>query len=329
MSDERRIPSSADEDDELLRSLRDLGVEYDPDLTAINRRRHTARPVVHRSFDVPRPALVRHSQAVLVPALAVLLVVGGIVTVVSRGPDLGWKHPPIVPIAAEPPPTLNPITPKDSATTVDSDKRSSADHTPARRPTRTPTPSRPGTASPSNTEPVAHVTVDLLSSSTRAVDLDPARVLDWLAIGARSDLEQVRAEIDVPLITASQPASATSTPGPFRVSWVGGQPEEDHDDAADWLRVTGPDSLTVTVSASTRSRTVVLYAGTARARARLSIDGAGVASDRTLIGSASSAARGAVVTVTLPPSTGPVHLKLGPTAAAPTSEIYLAAVTVR
>ena len=45
MSDERQIPSSADEDDELLRSLRDLGVGYDPDLTAINRRRHTARPV--------------------------------------------------------------------------------------------------------------------------------------------------------------------------------------------------------------------------------------------------------------------------------------------
>lgn len=340
MSDERRTPTSADEDDELLRSLRDLGAGYDPDLTAINRRLHTARPVAHRSIEAAlrhRPALVRHSQAVLVPALAVLLVVGGIVMVVSRGADLGWNHPPLVPIAAEPPPTLNPITPKDVAKTAHSDTTTSAEPAPARTTTRTATPtgttpgSATGAADPSDSAgPTADVTVDVMASSaTRAVDLDPDRVLDWLAIGTRSDLKQVRAEIEAPLITATQPASATSTPGPFRVSWVGGKPEEDHAAAADWLKVTGPDSLTVTVSASPHSRTVVLYAGTARGRARLSIDGPGLGSHQTLIGSASSTARGAIVTVTLPPSTGAVHLKLAATAAKPTSEIYLAAVTVR
>jgi hypothetical protein len=335
MSDER--------DDELLRSLGTLGAGYDPDVTAINRRLNAGRPATHRSTQRrssdssgpdrrpndrrPTPTVIRHSQALLVPALAVLLVVGGIVAVVSHGsPALGWNHPPIVPIAAAPTPTLNPITPTDRELPAKQIEATNPAVATPTTPTTTPRSQDPTTTgSRPDQADTATVRADVLSSSaTRAVDLGPGLV-DWVAVGVRRDLRQVRAETSSPLVTVDQPAGSTSEPGPFRISWSDGQPEEDHQDAGDWLQSTDP--LEVTVAASDHSRTVVLQAGTAGSRARLSIDGSDVSSSHTAIGAASSSPRGVVVTVKLPATTGSVNLKLVPGEA--NSKIYLAAVSIR
>jgi hypothetical protein len=177
----------------------------------------------------------------------------------------------------------------------------------------------------------ARVTVETLRpTATRSVHLGGPELLDWLALGTRSDLQQVRARAgsSAPAITVEQPATATSAPSPFRISWTGGLPDPVRTQASTWLMFKGPQQVSITVAPANRSRTVVLYAGTKDVRTALSIAGPGITTTSTPIGAASTEAQNLIVTVAVPPTTGPTQLRLLGTSIRPTSRIQLAAATL-
>src|SRR5690242_13903786 len=87
MSDQRR--HSPDDDTELLLALRTLGADYEPDVTAIARRprepvgARNTRAINLRARNTRAPAVARHGRSVLLPAAAVLVLIGGIVLATS------------------------------------------------------------------------------------------------------------------------------------------------------------------------------------------------------------------------------------------------------
>jgi hypothetical protein len=168
------------------------------------------------------------------------------------------------------------------------------------------------------------------ADGTFAVDLAKPPLIDWVAVGARADLKQVRAKAQIakPLLTVEQPGTATSAPGPFSTSWSAGLPEQSHDGATDWLMAQAQPGLTVILARSSESRTVKLFAGTRDVRGTLVVTGPGLARKRMALGPASSQARGLVVTVVLPPTTGPTRLQLTGSPDGPAPRVYLAAATV-
>ena len=100
---QRRSAHKGGGDDPLLRALRELGADYEPDVAKISRRvervhsGHRSPTVPDRAGDRWRRAdrapahpdsgrlagTLRHSRPVLLPAAAVLLVIGGVVLVNS------------------------------------------------------------------------------------------------------------------------------------------------------------------------------------------------------------------------------------------------------
>jgi len=335
MSDQ---PPRTGDDPELLRALRDLAADYEPDVAAIGRRvqeigQTRAIDRTHlshrpRLVSKARPApVVQHGRLVLLPAAAVLLLVGGIVLATSAGgpdPDSGETSalPIATAFATQPPAPATAVEPRNSAT---SPQHSSPTRTASRTPTSDAT---PGTAAPGRVD----VSVQPLSSAATgtAVELGGPELIDWLAVGTRADLKQVRAKDRAanPVLAVEQPGSATSVVGPFSTSWTAGLPEQSHDRATDWLMADGRSGLTMTLIASSRPRILLLYAGTRDLRGTLSISGKGLASQRTALGAASRTAQGLVITVSLPPATGQTVIRLNGSPDGPTPKVYLAALTV-
>jgi hypothetical protein len=189
-----------------------------------------------------------------------------------------------------------------------------------------------GQSAQARTDTAARVTVETLDlAATKSVHLDGSELLDWLALGTRPDLQQVRARpgSTAGSITVEQPPSASSEPGPFRLSWTGGLPEPARAEASTWLRFQGPQQVSVTLAPSDHSRTVVLYAGTKDVHAALSISGPGIITESTPIGTSAAETQTLVITVAVPATTGPTQLRLSGTSIRPTSGIYLAAATVQ
>ena len=160
------------------------------------------------------------------------------------------------------------------------------------------------------------------------VDLNRPPLTDWLAVGTRNDLKQVRAKAGSGDLGLEQPSSATSVPGPFRVSWTDGLPEQNHDDALDWLQAAAEPGLTVTLTAAGKPRTVVLYAGTQHLHGTLTTTGPGLATTKTSFPTADPGPAGWLITLSLPPTSSPTHLHLSGAPDGPKPTVQLAAVTV-
>jgi hypothetical protein len=346
MSDRRRRPrpGPADDDAALLRALRELGADYEPDSGAIERRVHgTARlELVNRNgaredrYRAPErgrlPALVHHSRPVLLPAAAVLLLIGGVVLVTSsRGQDpVDTVAGPVATSAAStPPPTQSPSPSRSPATALapkpgETSTTSTSTTSTSRPPKGTGTPNPPGRAA------TVKVSTAAAAATGIGVDLRRPPLTDWIAVGSRSDLKQVRAKAAAaePVLTFAQPSSATSVAGPFSTSWTVGLPEETHTAATDWLMTDGESGWTVTVAAGA-PRTVVLYAGTSDLRGTVAVTGKGLTAKRALLEPAASAAEPVIITVTLPSTTAVTRIRLSGTADGTAPSAYLAAVTAR
>jgi hypothetical protein len=349
MSDRQRR-AAPNGDEPLLRALRELGTDHEPDLSAITRRMEAAqqprraapRAVAGRSFgrsaggSVATSRLARlaqHSRPVLLPAAAVLLVMGGVVLVTTQRPDPGT---PAVggTTAATAAPSGTPAsgTPVPTATAAPT---SAAASTPGRTRAGTAASATQPPAGPTTTAsspaPTAKVSVTSPAAEARNVDLSEPGLLDWVALGARSDLKQVRAKTAAadPQLSLDQPAEATSVGGPFRVSWTDGIPEQDHLDAGSWLSAPARPGLTVNVAAAARPRTLTLYAGAAGTPASVTVSGTGLGTARTRVG-ASSPDRAMLITISLPAGSGPIRVRLHAVADdAPTARVFLAGVTLR
>jgi hypothetical protein len=207
MSDRTRRSRNPDGDPELLAALRNLGTDYEPNMAAIERRsRSRPAPKARRL-----PTAIRNSPPVLLPAAAVLLLIGGVVGVTS----VGIRHSQSDPTAANPNWTAatttaapTPSRPEPSKTVVTPPKRSAA------------APTKPAT-SPAATKPARQTTakvpiaVQPISQIGTEVNLSRPPLTDWLAVGARADLKQIRAKAtaDTPLLTIEQPPTATSVIG--------------------------------------------------------------------------------------------------------------------
>jgi hypothetical protein len=346
MGDELRDPGQPGAGDPLRVSLKELGDTYEPDLAAIYRRldtRHTggatARTRQQRCRATARPGRPRLYSVL---ALIVLLVGVARATVLDA-PGAGSTQTAGIPVGVQTAPasTGSPRSaqPTQSQTTQPTQSQTSQPQTSqpqASRPTRTRTrtaQSGQTTRTTRTTRPgrSARVTVETLDpTTTRSVKLGGAGLLDWLALGTRPDLQQVRARggAAAALITVEQPATATSEPSPFRTSWTGGLPEPARTGASTWLRFKGPQEVSVTLAPSERARTVVLYTGTKDVHAALSINGPGLVTESTPIGIPSAEPQTFVVTVSVPATTGPTRLRLGGTSIRPTSGLYVAAATV-
>jgi hypothetical protein len=304
------------------------------------RRSPRRRPSTTGRSGRPAPA-ARESRGrgpAVLSAAALLLVVGGVVLLVRGPADGGGPTPPasVAEATVAPPtaPSATPVAVVDPVASTASGSRSTGPSATssafasrpsfsagARRSDPAPTPAgRAGAA--------VTVTVDRPTAATTPVDLSAGSGSDWIAVGARADLKQVRAKARAaqPLLTVEQPPGAGVLPGPYRVSWVGGLPEQDHDDATTWLARSGPDGLDVVVAASTRARTVVLRAGAGDLEADLTVRGQGLTGTRTSLGTFTGPARAVVVTVRLPAS-GAVTLSLGGHPVGETPTVGLAAVT--
>jgi hypothetical protein len=327
MSDERRPPS----DDELRHGLSRLGADYEPDLTSITQRIDAARARGSRSGrswagrsradagDRPGP---RRSRPVLLPAAGVLLVVGGIVlaTSIDHGPD--HRAPaastvPIVSATATPPPPTTSVAPTRVGSAVSA--------------TVSATPSPTATKTQASADPVPVSVRRLTSGSTEAIDLAAPPLLDWVAVGTRADLKQVRfkGRTAAPLVAVQQSSGATSTAGPFRSSWDDGVPEQDHSAAPNWLTSDGTAGMSLTLAGSDTPRTVVLYAGAEHLDAELTISGPSIGSHTSPIATVPGPAQGLVITVRLPATPGPNQLTLGGTAKGSKPLVFLAALTIR
>jgi hypothetical protein len=310
----RRPRRPGHDDSELLRALRSLADDYEPDVTAIELQvigRARGGPPAGRARRRP-PVAVRPLRAVLLPAATVLILTGTTVLATSGdAPDQSPDGGSALPIATA------------VATAVPSPAPASASPTASRPPTRS-TPVTPSSPAP------GRVKVRPLppTGAGTAVDLTRTAGLDWLVVGARADGKQVRAKATVasPVVTVEQPGSATAGPGPFSTSWTAGFPEQSHHNATGWLGTDGAAGLTLTVAASRKPRTVLLYAGIQDLRGTLSIGGRASTPKRTPLGVA-SAARAFVITVFLAPATDPVVIRLSGSPQGPTPRVYLAAVT--
>jgi hypothetical protein len=329
MSDRSRRSRPEDDDAKLLRDLHGLAADYEPDVTAIERRaRRRPAPASRRL-----PTAIRSSRPVVLPAAAVLILIGGVVAVISSGlPDS--ERTSAIPIT---PATIGSQTPTPSPPST------SRSVPPATASTHRPKPAaNPSAVTPPKTKatepkdgpqtPQVKVAVRPVAPTEAGapVDLTRSGVLDWVVVGARADLKQVRAKAGsaAPLITVDQPDTATSVDGPFSTSWSGGAPEQDHDAATRWLRVDGETGLTLVLAGSSEPRTLVLHVGTQDLRGRLSISGKGLSASRTALGPASSTAQGIVVTVSLPPTTGRTQIRLSGSADGTAPGVYLAAATL-
>jgi hypothetical protein len=321
MSDRTRRSRNPDGDPELLAALRNLGTDYEPDVAAIERR--------SRSRPAPKakriPTAIRNSPPVLLPAAAVLLLIGGVVGVTS----VGIRHSQSDPTAANPNWTAattaapTPPRPEPSKKLVTPPRRSAAAPT---KPAKSPVATKPAR----QTTATVQVAVQPITQIGTEVTLSRPPLTDWLAVGARADLKQVRAKANAtePMVTVEQPETATSVISPFSASWTGGFPEEDHDAATRWLRADPNPGLTVVLTRSNKARTLTLFAGTQGLQSTVAISGKGLTPSQTPLGAASPMPQAMVITLSLPPTKGPTRVHLSGATAGSMSSLYLAAAAL-
>jgi len=169
------------------------------------------------------------------------------------------------------------------------------------------------------------------STQALAVNLAAPELLDWLAVGTRSDGVLVRAKraAAAPVLTLERVPGATVTPSPFRVSWTGGLPEQDRKGASTWSTVPAGSGWTIDVAPSAQPLRVVIYTGSADLAASLTVSGGASATAEPIqLGSTGSSPTAAIVTLRLAPSAEASRIMLGGTASGSAPRAFLSAVTV-
>lgn len=314
-----RSPTATDDD--LLRALRSLGLDHEPDELGIRRRVGAGGP--RGALRRPRPG----RPSVILSTAALVVVVGGVMAVVrlperiapSSSPTLAATSP-----AASPTASPSQRSAVGDAVSAVAPRPTSAASSPDDRKPRTPASGKPRSPGESG-----GVTVQKLTAGgTRPVSLGVEPVLDWVVVGARSDLKQQRSKQDSAVIFVDQPAGAEPVAGPFSVSWTGGMPEQSRDDARTWLAQDAGAGLTIALAPSSTVRTVTLYAGARDADASLSVITA-ASTTKTSLGSFAGA-RGMVTTVRVPATEDTVTLYLSGTAHAGRSDsarVFLSTIT--
>ena len=346
--------------EELLTALRDLGSDHEPDPAAIRKRMDSRR--VRRLRDV-RP---NGPRVLLSAAAAVTVLVGG-VTAVARlnATDDGDARPsssdgrlqPPVSTDSAPPAPASPVGQgrHTSTPTVSPSRTGTAASTPSAGATGeptgapasaargqvgvpasvppAPTPALPRSpeSTPSTTSNVPAAIVVQAAPSTPGIDLGAPPLLDWVVVGARSDLRQVRAKsaATAPLLVVDQPGTATAVPGLFRTSWTGGLPEQSHVAATRWLSVDAATGISVTVAASSSDRTIVLYGGTGNGPATITTRTGGTVTGAATVPGGSAGPQAFVVTIRVPAAGASTQVTVRSDPGGPTSVIYLVAVALR
>jgi hypothetical protein len=190
-----------------------------------------------------RTSLPRRWAAPTAAAAAAVLLIGGVMVGVlaTRGPAQGQpgagpgataSASTTEPTGSEAGPTSVPVT---SGAVGAPASGTVAVGDPATPPTTGPTTPSASSAGPGGAPPA---TVSVGRADTR-VTLDDS-VRDWAGIGLRQDGVVVRRKAGGRLIGEPRLFGDTRTtldPGPFRVSWSGGAPEQDHADAGTWFVV--------------------------------------------------------------------------------------------
>lgn len=179
-----------------------------------------------------------------------------------------------------------------------------ASRTPSRtssRPGPAPSGDRSGTAAPSSTrrhlpsvvtppttrapdvaEPVLHLTS--VGRGTE-VTLPRAGDRDWMIVGARRDGKVIRAKSGTGEIVGVSPegADATVVPGPLRVAWSGGAPEQDRSGVTTWWSVPSGTARQQIVVRLREPATIDLFVG---------VGGPGEGPRGTLVAAVSAPGRG-------------------------------------
>jgi hypothetical protein len=277
--------------------------------------------------------LPRAMRPVLMPAAAVVLVVGGVVAVsTARSGPSGSPLAGADATAAtsDPAATTGGPAVTSGGKAVATSGPASASPTSTRVPSRIPPAGGPATRTtePSSPAEQAKVSVTTVASGTRSLKLECPPLQDWIVTGGRADLEQVHAKAGSGVLAVEAPSSATVEPGKYRITWADGVPEQNHVDADTWLALGADDGGTIVVEPSARSRSVVLYAGARDVRAHLSISAAGLAPTTEDVSTSSPAPQGLVITISLPPLSGEARIRLTGVSAGPSPEVYLSAVTL-
>ena len=217
----------------------------------------------------PAPARTRAPGRWLLPlsiAAAALVVMAGVGTfVVARvGPGIGRPEP--VPTSARPAGTVH-STVASSNGKVSVGTATSAPSTSA---TTGPTPTGASTGAP-----VAPGSVSIQAqpaASGLPVVLPQAGTRDWVVVGGRQDRVLVRAKAGDRAISGPDLFGNWATaiaPGPYRVSWTGGAPEQDSSTTT-WLTVRGAGAgIRISVPAAKGEGALVLYLGSIDATVHL------------------------------------------------------------
>ena len=272
-----------------------------------------ARIVARMGFDpadgMARPSLSRRAPARLRPGVAVLrtapamaaaalvaaLVVTAAVASIPHGrPSVGVDGG----ATATPAPTASPITSPAALPTTLPDTAPGPVAPPGRPSTGAGPRSATGSVTAAPQAPLAPSSDPQVTPVTAGYGVTLGAGSDWLAIGARADGTTVRTKRPViGGLTLSASGAAPGRPGPYRVSWSGGAPEQDHAAATGWLAIGADGHADVTLPPTSRVTTLRLYLGA---------EGA----DAVVSGAANAVLRGpgagraaAVVTVSLPPLT--------------------------
>lgn len=297
--------------------VRDAAAPYEPRTDTIWAR--LQEPVV------PAPRRARRWAAPLGSAMAAALVAVLAFAVVRVGGESG------VPVAAP-----VPATPSDPAGTLLSGTSPPSGPSPA--PDRAATPAVPsgpvvrsGPAVPSSpavpsTDPgpstagLPQVDVRPLPAGS-AITLDGSTGRDWVLPGVRRDGTVIRRKDPLLEVATEADGGTTGEPGPFRVSWRDGRPEQDRSDASGWL---AGGWLRVAVPAGPGPRRLTLYVGTAGADCRVRVSAGGAS--RTVVLEAPAPA--GVVTISAGPGVGPLSVEVTGVPRSPGGSAGVAAVVL-
>lgn len=267
--------SRPDPDRRVGELLRRQAAQHEPDSVRIRSRVDLDRNVPAGSG--ARPVLLRVGAPVgSAVAAAVVAVVAVLGVRIAGDPD---RRPPA---AASSPATSSPATPG-PATPVPTGSPGSAGTATTRPGPSAPLPSLQPLPPPATRSAAPSATGTTASAApTGAPRLDVQTVLaghpvvlgngdglDWVVPGARPDgtvvrRQHPRAALAGPTVRLG-PDGATGVPGPFRISWSGGAPEQNHLADTGWLAL-DPDGGAVDIQVPAGSgRRLTLYVGTAGA----------------------------------------------------------------
>jgi hypothetical protein len=235
---------------------------YEPDLDRIMDRIRTTQSSSPTAVRVGP----RRRSGWLIPAVAAGLVVliAGAITAVDRFHSSPTSAP--LQVATEPASTTAPSTAMPSHKASQPTAPTVTSSTPAKPPkshtSKAPPPSGPN-------PPAAGIQLDFQAATPGQSVTLPGSSTDWIVAGGAPGPQTVRNKdgdqlISGPHVTGNPTSSAV--PGPFKMSWTDGIPDNIQPTSTQWLSVhgipNGPKTgMLINVPASSKSSTLVLYLG--------------------------------------------------------------------